>query len=53
MILAAFNPTSVPDRRASRNMSPVDNCTIDRRLIRIFAWVPFPDPGGPSRTMFI
>src|SRR5215210_5616297 len=49
----ALSPTGLPLATAWRSMSPVDSWTIPRFAWSRAAWVPFPAPGGPSRTMFI
>ena len=50
---ATFRPISLPLLLASRNISPVDSCTMSRVSTRCRACVPFPAPGGPNRIMFI
>jgi hypothetical protein len=32
-------------------MSPVEIWGIPRHWVNIFAWVPFPEPGDPNRTI--
>ena len=49
--LALF-PSSVPAATASRNKSPVAKWQRQRLSLRLGAWVPFPDPGGPMSMMF-
>src|SRR5271156_6344065 len=53
MMCLTRNPDAVPSATASRNMSPVDNCGMARRLTILVACVPFPAPGGPNRTSLI
>src|SRR6185436_19501397 len=36
---------------AARSMSPVEIAGTPRRAARSCAWVPFPAPGGPRRTI--
>ena len=53
MIVLARRPTAVSAATASRSMSPVDRCEIPYLALIRSAWVPFPAPGGPSKTSFI
>ena len=53
IIFFALNPKSVLDLTSSLKISPVDIWTILNLLIRNFAWVPFPAPGGPNNIKFI
>src|SRR4029077_5639534 len=45
----AFNPSGVPLATCSRSMSPVERCGMPNFLASSFAWVPFPEPGGPRK----
>ena len=50
MYRSASQPSTVPARRASRKMSPVEMCGTPRRSWSSFACVPLPAPGGPMIT---
>src|SRR3954453_15884069 len=50
MIPCTRGPNPVPSVTASRNMSPVETAGTPRRSESVWAWVPFPAPGGPKRT---
>src|SRR5690349_17148165 len=45
-------PSGVSSSFISRIMSPVAICGMPYVLEMSFAWVPFPDPCGPSSRMF-
>src|SRR4029453_12062150 len=45
-------PSSVPCSIAARSMSPVAMCGMPYSASIRFAWVPFPEPCGPSNSMF-
>ena len=45
--------SSVPAFLAARSMSPVEICGIPKRSQSTLAWVPFPEPGGPTNTTII
>src|SRR5262249_20675852 len=53
MMGPACFPSSVPSFTAWRRMSPVEACGTPIRAESRFACVPFPAPGGPSRTRFM
>src|SRR6476620_8365966 len=53
MMFLTRNPEAVPSATASRSMSPVDNCGMEKRSTIRVACVPFPAPGGPNRTSLI
>ena len=53
MIGPACLPSSVPSFTACRRMSPVETWGMPKRDASRFACVPFPAPGGPSRTRFM
>src|SRR5450755_3116468 len=53
MMCLTPNPNGEPDAAASRSMSPVDNCGMQKRSTILVACVPFPAPGGPNRTSLI
>src|SRR6516225_10972978 len=45
----AFSPSGVPFAICSRSMSPVERCGTTYFPASTFAWVPFPEPGGPRK----
>src|ERR1700685_2574527 len=53
MMSLTRSPEAVPSATASRSMSPVDNCGMEKRSTILVACVPFPAPGGPNRTSLI
>src|SRR6476646_6393159 len=53
MMCLTRSPEAVPSATASRSISPVDNCGIEKRSTIRVACVPFPAPGGPNRTSLI
>src|SRR5580692_10496854 len=53
MMCLTRKPDAVPSATASRSMSPVDNCGMEKRSTILVACVPFPAPGGPNRTSLI
>src|SRR6476646_4316647 len=53
MMCLTRSPAAVPEATASRSMSPVDNCGMQKRSTIRVACVPFPAPGGPNRTSLI
>jgi hypothetical protein len=53
MMCLTASPNVVREATASRSMSPVDNCGISNRVTIRVACVPFPAPGGPSKTSLI
>src|SRR5215217_3642582 len=44
-------PSGVPSRTAARKRSPVATIGVPSRFDSRGAWVPFPAPGAPRRTM--
>ena len=52
MIAATRLPSSEPEARAARSMSPVESWTMPRSATSRLAWVPLPAAGGPNRIRF-
>ena len=49
----ASSPIGVPSFKFSRKRSPLDTCGSSSAGLSRFAWVPFPAPGTPSKTIKI